>query len=202
MGETKSKAKANGQASKKEIALPQIDFRQVTFKIKGISPLVVHKFSEKSINQIKDKQAKKAGKGREKRNPQAEYLAALHMIDKKKTGFPASGVKLSMVRGGKALGMVMADLRGAFHVLPLGGLVEIKGKHKMREDMVRLMGNAADVRYRPEYTDWSAEITLTYNAGVVSEEQLANLLNMAGFGTGLGEMRPEKGGAFGMFQVV
>ena len=95
--------------------------------------------------------------------------------------------------------MPMTDARVAFH-LP-GELVKIIGKPKMRDDMVRVSNGAADIRYRPEFTKWSANITVTYNEAMISAEQIVNLINAGGFGTGVGENRAERGGNWGMFHV-
>ena len=74
----------------------------------------------------------------------------------------------------------------------------------MREDMVRLggMGNPADVRYRGQFDNWSAELTVTYNlSGQYSLDQIVNIINAGGFACGIGEWRPEKDGSFGQFHV-
>lgn len=190
----------------KKIELPRLDFRESTFKIIGLTPLVVNRFSEKSKQQMLDKQTKKPTKGKEAKNPEEQYRQSLYYFpDMKRTGFPAVGFKASMVRGAKQLGINMTDSRGMFHVMEdEDGLIEIKGEHEMREDMVRLATGVADIRFRGCYPKWSAEITIRYNAAVVSEGMLAQFLNCAGFSCGIGEWRPEKSnsGSFGLFQVA
>lgn len=68
--------------------------------------------------------------------------------------------------------------------------------------MVRVGMGTADIRYRPEFVDWRIPVTLKINASVISPEQVANLLNIAGFGVGIGEWRPEKNGQYGRFHVA
>ena len=72
----------------------------------------------------------------------------------------------------------------------------------MREDMVRVGMGTADIRYRPEFPKWRAEMTLRYNADAISLDQIVNIFNLAGFGVGVGEWRPERDGQFGMFHVA
>lgn len=60
----------------------------------------------------------------------------------------------------------------------------------------------ADLRYRPEFSEWHAKLLVRYNANVLSESQILNLLNVAGFAVGVGEWRPEKDGQYGMFHVA
>jgi len=100
------------------------------------------------------------------------------------------------------MGAKMVESRGSFHVI--GDLIPIKCAKgpKMRTDMVRIGQGTSDVRYRPEYKDWSCELPIEYNANVISAEQIVNMFNTAGFSTGVGEWRPERGGQYGMFKVV
>lgn len=197
---------------KKEIASQAISIHELNLKtlylrLKGTSPLIVHKFNVKTIRQIEEKQqlgGKAKGKAKGARKPEDEFNGARYILNKKKKidGFPASGFKKAAVRAGTFMGMKMTDSRGSFHVI--GDLVPIacvKGP-KMRTDMVRIGMGTSDVRYRPEYANWGCELEIRYNANVVSPEQIVNMFNTAGFSTGVGEWRPEKGGNFGMFEVV
>lgn len=178
------------------------------FQIEGTSPLIMHKFSEKSKKMIEDKQAKKSKGGRDARNPEEEYVGGIHFFsDGVRTGFPAGGIKAAMVRAGKQLGYVMADLRGWFFIVPdekQTNLVEIIGGNRMRTDMVRIGMGTSDIRYRPEFADWGAILKINYNSKCISAEQIAELLALAGFSCGIGEWRPEKSssGSFGTWKLV
>jgi len=200
---TETKVAQNG---KNTLTLPQLKQEKIVLKVKGITPLIVNRFSEKAKQMMLDKQMKKAKVGKEAKNPKEQYLGSIYYFeDKKKTGFPAVGFKAAMVRAGVQLGYKMTQLRGMFHVMAdQGDLIEIKGKHRMREDMVRLATGVADIRFRAEYPVWSASVNILYNANSISAEELAQLLNMAGFACGLGEWRPEKNnsGMFGLFELV
>ena len=203
-----SKKEKTPSVSPDQIVLPELDFRQVTFKIVGTTPLIVSNFGVKARRMMLEKQMKKATKGREAKNPTEQYEASKYPFpDGKRTGFPAVGFKASMTRAGKLLGMPMTDTRGRFHVLsePDGaGLIQIKGKESMREDVVRLATGVADIRFRACYeVGWSAEILIQYNATWISQEQLAQILKVAGFSCGIGEWRPEKSnsGQFGLWNV-
>lgn len=187
----------------KKISVYELNLQTLHVKINGISPLIVHKFDEKTIRQIEEKQ-QGSGKSKKKgsRNPEAEFNGARYIVDKKHDGFPASGFKKAAVRAGTFMGLKMTDSRGSFHVI--GELVKIicpKGP-KLRTDMVRIGQGTSDVRYRPEYDNWSANLEIRYNANVISAEIIINMFNTAGFSTGVGEWRPERGGNFGMFEVA
>jgi len=186
------------------VTIPKLEIQVAQLKIVGDSPLIMHKWSEKAIKQIQDKQGKKPVKGREKRNPQQEYKDSMYKFPGGGYGFPATGFKASAVRGAKSVGTNMTDARASFYVVGTGPdqLVKIEGKPKMRTDMVRLAkGGSADVRYRGMFEEWSATLTVRYNAMTISVGQIINFFNVAGFGTGVGEWRSERDGQFGMFHV-
>lgn len=189
------------------IEIPKVEIAMVKFRVRGIAPLIVSRFSEKAKQMMLEKQMKKASAGKEAKNPVEQYENSLYKFaDGKRTGFPAVGFKAAMVRGGKQLGLTMTDLRGRFHVMAdEGDLVEIHGEPHMREDMVRLATGVADIRFRGEYyAGWEAELTIQYFKNAISAEQLAQLLSIAGFSCGIGEWRPEKSnsGSFGLFELA
>ena len=189
------------------IEIPKVEIAMVKFRVRGITPLIVSRFSEKAKQMMLEKQMKKASAGKEAKNPVEQYENSLYKFaDGKRTGFPAVGFKSAMVRGGQQLGLKMTILRGQFHVMAdEGDLVEIHGEPHMREDMVRLATGVADVRFRGEYNvGWEAELTIQYFKNAISAEQLAQLLSIAGFSCGIGEWRPEKSnsGSYGLFELA
>lgn len=181
------------------VAPEQIDVRRITVRITGDSPLITHAWSEKAKQMMLDKQMKKGTQAKAAKNPEQDYEESLYRLEDGRCGFPAVGVKAAAIRGAKALGMIMSDTRAAFHVE--GDLLPINGDPRMREDMVRVGMGTADIRYRGEFVDWSIDLPITYNARTVSVEQIVAMLDAGGFGTGIGEWRPEKDGQFGRFHV-
>lgn len=190
---------------KVNIPIPNIESLSVS--IIGTSPLIFHKWSEKAKRMMQDKQAKKANRGREVRNPEKEYEESFYYDSNKNIAFPALSIKQAIVDATRNVeGVTMSLLRGAVFVRgDKEGLIPVSYKEKlMREDMVRLggIGNPADIRYRGQLNDWSMKFLVQYNADILSAEQVINLLNLAGFSGGLGEWRPQRNGDFGTFQVV
>ena len=201
------------------VIIPPINIQQVQVSIRGDSPLIVHKWSEKAKKEILDKQMKKAkAKGHDAKDPVADFIDSLYWLEGEplekteagfleaiqngaRFGFPSVAFKASAVAAGYRAGVTKdkVSMYGAFHID--GEFVEIKGVPEMREDMVRVGMGTADIRYRGEFKAWSATFTVRFHAGAISLEQLINLFNLGGFACGLGEWRPEKGGTFGMFHV-
>ncbi len=182
--------KSNGsQPTPEVVTLPAPDLRQVEIRLRGTSPQ----------KQMLGKQMKKASVGKEAKNPERDYKDSLYVLPGGGYGFPSIAFKAAAVRAGTYSDLKMTFLRGAFHVL--GEMVKIEGKPRMREDMVRLQGMTADIRYRGEFVEWSVRLPVKYNARAITLEQLVNLFAIAGFSVGVGEWRPERDGSYGMFEV-
>jgi hypothetical protein len=212
--ETKKTMAADVEESMLNLAIPPIETKTFMVKLVGDSSLIVHKWSEKAKKMILDKQTKKAGTGKEAKDPWADYCDSMYWLTNKPTnpteddianarfGFPAKAFKACAIDAGYQQGIIpkKTTARGAFHIL--GEMVEIQGKPQIREDMVRVGMGAADIRYRGEYPEWSAVLTIRYNPRAMSAEQIINLLNFGGFSNGVGEWRPEKDGDHGTFHVA
>lgn len=183
------------------IQIPKIDVRQMTITLIGDSPLICHRWSEKAKKQMLDKQMKKAKTAKEAKDPDADFKASLYGLPDGGYGFPCVAFKSAAVGACRfSDGIKMTEARGAFHVV--GELAKIDGTPNMREDMVRVGMGTADIRHRGEFKTWRVSLLISYNASVFSPEQIVNLLNLAGFGVGVGEWRPEKDGSYGRFHVM
>lgn len=188
------------KAATEVVTIPPMRIGKVVLKVVGDSRLVQHNWDEKNKRAIRDKGGKKpSGTYRPKRDPEAEYNAARYVIDGKDC-CRAIAFKLAAVRAAKATSLAMVDAMNAFRVC--GEFVEIIGKPKMREDMVRVANKNADLRYRPEYWPWSCNLEIQFDEALISAEQIVHLFNRAGFAPGVGEGRPEHQGTWGTFHVA
>lgn len=182
------------------ITLPALNIQFLKLRLVGDSPLICHAWSEKAKRQMLDAQMKKAKQAKPAKDPQTDYEESLYRHPDGGYGFPSVGFKSAAVDAcSSTAGVTKVEARGAFHIV--GDMVKIDGEPSPREDMVRVGMGTADIRYRAEFREWSAGITLRYNANVLSPEQIANLFNTAGFAVGVGEWRPQRDGSFGMFHV-
>lgn len=215
-GETKTET-----VEVKEVAL---DIRILQLSIVGTSQLVVHAWSDKAKKMMLDKQKGVATAGRQKRNPVEDFKASLYrMPNEEGFGIPAVALKNSAVTAANDVELKKTNMRRAFHVLgdmlkieapaiktPITAedseyINEIKFEHKhgasMRSDMVRVGMGTSDIRFRAQFPTWKVTFKVQYNARVITESQLVNLFNVAGFGVGIFEYRPERDGSWGMFKV-
>lgn len=196
------------------IEINKIGTTTMLVPIVGTAPLIVHNFSEKSKRQMLEaQQGKKSPKLI--RDPQAEYEAAFYRIANEdgpdKYGFPVTAFKAATIGAARfyGKGVSMTSLRqflffhGTLTKADPQQLVEIHGEPEMREDIVRLggMSRSADLRYRPQFIEWRADLKVTYVTSSLSESSVLSLIDAGGLGIGVGEWRPEKRGEFGTFEI-
>lgn len=204
------------------LEIPAIRMDHMKVRVVGDSPLIVHAWSEKAKKEMLDKQMGAPKQKKEAKNPERDFFDSLYWLTEKpenptladlasaKFGFPAIAFKAAAVSACRdADNIKMTEARGRFHIN--GEFVEIISSSPsrvgrfhpvMREDMVRVGMGTADIRYRGEFRDWAAVLDISYNSAAINPAQIANLLNLAGFGVGVGEWRPEKDGPYGRFHVA
>lgn len=197
------KSKTNNK--EQGVTISPIKVSTFKLKIRGMSNLLMNKFSDEAKKGLLDKQA---GKSTERAKRTKERIAkevenCIHRTPDGKVGFPASGFKKAMVEAatGKLLqGMNGKLAKGSFFII--GNLVPIKFKKQIVNEAVGRIGrNIPMVVFRPEFEDWSAELLIKYNDSQITVQQIVALANLAGFHIGVGDWRPQKSGSYGMFQV-
>ena len=123
-------------------------------------------------------------------------------------GFPAVAIKKAAVSAAYRQGYTK-DKVSANGTFWLNGIddpefvvIESDEPPVMREDMVKIGMGTADLRYRAEFKHWKARCRISYiKDGILSIENIINMINLGGFCCGLGEWRSEKGGISGAFTV-
>ena len=190
-----------------DVVIPAINIKRLTVQIESWpgSSLIMHRFGEKARKQIADKQAQKANAPRKKRNPQAEYRDAFHRLPDGTPGIPSAAFKGAILDAAASLaGMTRPKVARAIFIV--GELVPIVGEPQRRDDYGRINnGMSIDLRYRPEFPEWSADVPIDYDADQISVEQITNLMQRAGFSSGVLDWRPSapfnKTGNHGRFRV-
>lgn len=186
----------------RQITASKIDVGVMEVVITGDAELICHAWSEKAKKQILDKQMKVAGPGgREAKDPDVEYKGSMYLDDQGKPGFPAIGLKKALISVCTSMDDIPKTLmRQAVHVR--GNILPVQGETYRRQDMVRIAGNTADIRFRAAFIPgWKIKFQCVYNRRVMSVEQVINVINMAGAFVGIGEWRPERDGVSGTFAV-
>lgn len=206
------------------VEIKPLDIQRVNIRIVGDTPLIVHRWSEKAKKEILDKQMKTTKtKGKDARDPYDDFIQSLYWLENKpeistpdafeeavkngaKWGFPTNAIKQAGNSAAYRLGWVknQMSLRSTYFITSeYGELAEIKGSiPRMREDSVKIGMGTSDLRYRGEFENWYMDLTLEYNAsGDITLEQILNIINVGGYGCGLGEWRPERDGINGRYHV-
>lgn len=185
--------------------------------IKGNAPLVIHKFSQKAINMIRDKQA--AGstantkKVREAKDFDEVFNGARYVSFDGWDGIPASAFRAACIRACKLIGFNMTDAKMSVFVEADGfdntegtPLVKIIGDEPRKlESMVRLATGVCDISVRPQWLKWGCCIRIRYDADQFTASDVVNLVARAGMQVGVCEGRPfsknSNGMGWGTFEI-
>ena len=188
-----------------QVKLKEIRPVRIELTIEGTSILVQHQWSEKAKSMMREKKAGKKTKQREVCDPQAEAEAATYFTEDGEYGIPVTAIKSALISAAhKDVGIEKTLVRKALFIpcqdanncLPMQC-----DEPRIREDCVRVGMGSADLRYRPEFSNWSVTVPVEFNAEMLTPQDVVNLFNAAGFGVGICEFRPEKGGEWGRFKV-
>jgi len=192
------------------VTIEPLNFQTVRFRIRGITPLVQHKFSAKAIRQIMDGQEKGAtGNSRKKREPRQfaeDFVQAQHISEAGWNGIPASALRNACISACRTAGYVMTRAKLSLFIEP-DGLDKTEGTPlvKLIADppekftaYVRNETGVIDIRVRPMWRKWAADVNITFDASMLRESDVGNLLERAGQQVGIGEGRPDGKKSAGM----
>lgn len=206
------------------IEIRPIQIRKATIHIVGDTPLIMHAWSEKAKRiMLGNQMGNTKTKAKEPKNPVEDFIRSMYWItpmpaemteesyfdaiaNGARFGFPVTAFKQAGISAAYRMGWTKdkVSMRGTFFIDgDENQWVEIKSDAPiMREDMVTVGMGTADIRYRGELRNWSADLTISFNEnGKYSLEQIINIINAGGYFVGVGEYRPEHDGQYGMFHV-
>ena len=213
------------KATAEVIEIRPIQIKTFTVHIVGDTPLIMHAWSEKAKREMLEKQMKVTKtKSRDAKNPVEDFIRSMYWLSPMpeemtmeafeeaiangaRFGFPITAFKQAAISAAYRMGWAKdkMSMRGAFFIDgDENQMLEIKSDAPiMREDMVKVGMGTADIRYRGEFRNWSADINISFNEnGQYSLEQIINIINAGGYVCGVGEWRPERDGQYGMFHVT
>jgi hypothetical protein len=195
--------------SENSLEISPIPAETLRVPVLGTAPLIVHRFADKAKRQMLDAmQGRKSPK--EPKNPQQEYEAAFYRLKDGAAGFPVIAFKQATIGAARFYGkdITMTALKQyLFFRGEIGSdgqqLARLDGEPRMREDVVRVGrgGSGADLRYRPEFPEWTTVLEVVFVKSVITRGSVLSLIDAGGMGVGVGEWRPEKDGAFGTYRV-
>lgn len=200
--ETGAEANASGR---EVVEVKARGVARVGVRIVGISSLIQNNFSQKAMEQMLSKHVGRTVV-KEKKNPRQVIEDAKIVNLRGEICIPPTGIKKAMLTASSLLKLPTGARKGQLRqsIFVDGQSIPIKFESMQpRLDMVRTSGmnRTPDVRFRPQFDNWSATFVLSYSVDIISLDLVLNLLERAGDGVGIGEWRPEKDGTNGRFKI-
>lgn len=211
-------AKIAPEDTSKRVAIPPPNLITIDFSIVGTAPLVMNKFNEKALEQIKGTQMAgsqaKAKKVREPKDFQACYEGARHVSTDGWDGIPAAAFRSACIDACRLVNFVMTRAKLSIFCIADGyekdgtALVRItKGKAQYFEAPARNDNGSVDIRARPMFMPgWEAVVRIRADLDQFDVTGISNLMQRAGEQVGIGEGRPSSknshGQGWGLFSVI
>jgi len=196
-------------ASNTEITIMEIAKSQIEFCILGTTPLICNRMSEKAHHELllpkgKKNAAEKASSL--KHDPVREFRDSPYRLADGPTllGILPTAFKKSMMTAALDMpGAKKAQIGRLIYVH--GQMLPIYGTPKLFMSIVRSadMNKTPDVRTRALLPEWACKLVVEFPVPLLRQQSIANLLAAAGFTSGVGDWRQEKGsGNYGSFKLV
>lgn len=201
------------------IEIKRIDVKQVTVKIVGDGDLILNKMNDVSTRQLTDQRKNKA-KDLEVPNEWEQIITAMHWRDGKPTDFSEQGLIDALKNNAPCL--TAFGLKKSFgeavvrneidkfktkfdpsvNIIAKGNLIPIKfTEHYIDEKLMSPMRGKPVLVRMNRFSGWSAEFTIQFTENVYSLEQIINIINLAGFGLGIGSGRTSGYGRYHVAEV-
>lgn len=201
---------------KETIALKPFGTKMMEVTIVGDSDLVLNKMNDINAKQLIDKRKDKA-KDTTKPNEWEGIITSMHWYNGKPTDFSEEGLKKALQENApcitdfglkKSFGDAVVrneidkyktKFDAGVNINSKGGLVPITfAEHHIDEKLMSPKKGSPVLVYLNRFSGWKATFTVSYMETVYSAEQIVNIINLAGFGLGIGSGRTS---GFGRYHV-
>jgi hypothetical protein len=209
--------KETASAVSKSVTIKPPNFGHAVFTINGVAPLVIHRFSAKTKNEMKLKmETGKAASSKRNREAKATddlFEEARYRSPEGWDGFHAGCIRNAMISACRLVNFKMTLAKLSIFVEPDGRdasepqipLVRIYGDATKQEDMARVETGQPYVTVRAAYHDWSAKVRIRWDGDQFTLDDITNLLARVGLQVGIGEGRPDSknsaGMGWGLFEI-
>ncbi len=194
------------------ISPPNMDCVQV--HIVGTSPYMQAKFSKKAeiMAKMQEGSTARSKKTRAARDYDADCKGAMYMASEGWNGIPASAFRKAMISACRLVGFKMTLAKLAVFVEADGldadegtPLIRINGDWERSDMPCRNATGVIDIRSRPLWREWSADVRIRFDRDQFTHQDVANLMARVGAQVGIGEGRPDSkdsaGIGFGLFEI-
>jgi hypothetical protein len=178
----------------------------VKIKIKGTSPLLINRFTEKSEQPEVMKKATKKEYG----TPREQAELSAYKDENDKIWIPTTwitGAIQSIASDYKLIGTrkSVKSVSGGV-IIPLEEKAYFCENYKINQIEIDsrpvVVQRARIMRHRARLENWSVELDLQIDEEIIPTDDAHKILCDAGRRSGVGDFRPQKGGPFGKFSIV
>ena len=179
-------------ATNSVVSIKAPNLQTATFRIIGTAPLVQAKFSQKAKEQMMEKMAAgstaKGKKVRESKDFDETCDASVHYSKDGWVGIPAGAFRAAMISACRLVGFKMTLAKLSVFIEADGldrdentPLVKLIAKKYKRIDMhVRNATGVVDIRSRPMWEEWQADVRIRFDADQFTLTDVSNLLARVG----------------------
>lgn len=191
------------------ISVLEINQGEIEFLIKGSSPIIFHRMSEKVKHELLFPKGRKTAADKAtsiKHNPIEEYRDSVY-----RSKAPETLLMIPAMMFKAAISNAALDIPGATKA-QMGRLVYIVGDEIPVYGVPELMmsvtrssdiNRTPDIRTRAVITDWACKVRVQFIKPNINEQSIINLMAAAGVITGIGDYRQQKGkSSYGQFKLV
>lgn len=204
----------------KNIEVKAIEPKTLILHIEGQSDLVLNKMNACTVRSLTDARKDKA-KSLEKPNEWEQVITAMHWYNGTPTDFSEEGLKNALVENAPCISAF--GLKKSFgeavvrneidkyktkfdanvNIIARNNLIPIKFTEYFLDEKLMSPKKGSPVLARlNRFTGWSADITISFLENVYSEEQIISIVNLAGFGLGIGSGRSSGYGRYKVTSIV
>lgn len=169
--------------------------KTIDCKIKGVSPLMMHRFPMEPIEAL------------DKKTPEEQAEIAAYRDEQNKLFIPVTALQRAIVTGalfskGKGRASLQREVTSSVQILGDRLYLNVNTYRIDSRPVVVPATKGRIIRHRPIIDDWEVSFTVEYDDSRIEEKQLKKIFDDTGWKVGLLEFRPDKKGPYGRFMVV
>ena len=205
-------------ASQDVIEVKEIKLKLMTVTIQGDGDLILNKMNARNTRTLIDARKDKAKDVTAEVNPWEDVITAMHWYNGEPTDFTENGLREALKKNApcitafglkKSFGDAVVrnqidtyktKFDNGVNIIAKGGLIPIRFvEHTVDEKLMSPKKGAPVLVRLNRFSGWSADITVQYTGTVYEAEQIVNIINLAGFGGGIGSGRSS---GYGRYHVT
>lgn len=199
------------------ISVNKINVSRTKVTIIGDGDLCLNKMNDVAARILTDQRKDKA-KSLNKPNMWEEVITALHWRDGKPKDFSEEGLYRALKENApcisafglkkswgdavvrNAIDKYKTKFDASINIISTGGIVPIKfSNYTLDEKLMSPKKGSPVLVHISRFSGWSAEVEIAFTENTYSLEQIINIINLAGFGIGIGSGRSS---GYGRYHVA